>query len=63
MFHQNYKRAKPTIVEGQAMTMLQEIYTTTQVGAEGNSPRPISRRLRIGWQKEFHEKKLLNRSV
>ena len=30
-------------------------------GTKGNSRRPTSKRLRIGWQKEFHEKKLLNR--
>ena len=33
----------------------------TRVGPQGNSRRPTSKRLRIGWQKEFHEKKLLNR--
>jgi hypothetical protein len=43
-------------VEGQAMTMLQEV--TRHAGRRTIKFTPeTSRRLRIGWQKEFHEKK------
>jgi hypothetical protein len=40
------------------MTMLQENGATR--GANENTRPTTSKRLRIGWQKEFHGKKLLN---